>query len=241
MKLDYYCFTNKGGRSKNEDSIGVREYVNGAVFVVADGLGGHSSGELASACAVDAVLDVFDEAKCGVEEKIMAAAKQANESILELQRENNTTMKSTLAIAALENNRAVIANTGDSRVYYFHNNEISLYTQDHSVAYKKYKAREITRDMLATDEDQSSLLRVLGNVDRYEPDIIPIENELAPGDAFVLCSDGAWEYIKDEEMLIDQHKCNDAKRWAELMLVRAMERINGDNDNLSLITVMIND
>lgn len=239
MKLDYYCYTNKGGQRINEDSIGSVINENDAVFVVADGLGGHNCGELASSSVIVTFEDYWDTFKGTLEDKISILAEKANETILSLQNEKSTIMKSTLALCAIQDGKAVIANTGDSRVYYFHNNELAACTEDHSVAYKKYKAGEITRDMLGTDEDQSSLLRVLGNPERYEPDIISIGNELTLGDAFVLCSDGMWEYIRDEEMQIDLLKSKDSKHWSELMRTRAMDRISNGNDNLSLFTIIV--
>lgn len=239
MKLDVFEYSNKGGRSYNEDSAGWNFEDGKGVFIVADGLGGHSFGELASQCAVSTIIGGWQGIGDDPKAMITAAVKNANDSILELQKQKNTMMKSTLALLALENGRIAIANSGDSRVYCFHNNELTACTEDHSVAYKKYKAGEITRDMLATDEDQSRLLRSLGGTDRYEPDVKVMPYQYTAGDAFLLCSDGAWEYLRDEEILIDLFKAEDARQWAELLLLRIMGRINGENDNLSLITVRL--
>ena len=74
--------------------------------------------------------------------------------------------------------------------------EIAEYTDDHSVAYKKYKAGEITREEIGFDDDQSSLLRTLGSEDRYEPSVRELNLVPRKGDAFLLCSDGFWEYVK---------------------------------------------
>ena len=130
---------------------------------------------------------------------------------------------------------------GDSRVYFIHDDRLHAYTNDHSVAYMKYRAGEITREQRATDEDQSRLLRSLGSEERNEPDVYAADVALAPGDAFFLCSDGAWEYLQDEEILIDYLKAETAADWAELMLLRIMERVDGENDNLSLVTVILTD
>ena len=134
---------------------------------------------------------------------------------------------------------AVWAHSGDSRLYYFHRGWIAAVTDDHSVAYKKYKAGEIDKDEIAFDEDQSALLRTLGGADRFEPDVNGWPELLEPGDAFFLCSDGAWEFLKDEEILIDLLKAENAKHWAELMMLRMMDRIKGGNDNFTLQTIML--
>ena len=103
----------------------------------------------------------------------------------------------------------------------------------------KYKAGEISRDDLAIDEDQSRLLRTLGGEDRFEPEIFVNDISLEPGDGFLLCSDGAWEYLRDGEIPIDMLKSQNAKEWAELLLLRMMDRITSDNDNLTLLTLMV--
>lgn len=239
MKLDVFEYSNKGGRSYNEDSVGGSTDGSNGIFVIADGLGGHSLGELASSCAVNVITAGWQGFGNKPQEQLKELFEQANKAILELQKKNRTIMKSTAVVLAIEENKAVWANSGDSRVYYFHRNKLASCTEDHSVAYKKYKAGEITRDMLGSDEDQSSLLRTLGNEDRFVPDTHESLNALEVGDAFMLCSDGAWEYLRDEEILIDLLKSKNAEHWTELMLLRLMERIDNTNDNISIIAIKI--
>ena len=148
-------------------------------------------------------------------------------------------MKSTAAALYVMGSRAIWAHAGDSRLYYIHEGRITACTEDHSVAYKKYKAGEITKREIAFDEDQSRLLRSIGGVDHNEPTIRVYEEFLSPGDAFLLCSDGAWEFLDDEEIVIDLLKSTCAKQWTEYLLLRMMERIKGGNDNLTLLTVKL--
>lgn len=89
-------------------------------------------------------------------------------------------------------------------------------------------------------EDQSSLLRSIGGESRNEPEFYNPDGNITPGDAFFMCSDGAWEYLKDGEILIDYCKAADARMWAELLLLRIIDRVPGNHDNLSIITVMVN-
>ncbi len=239
MKFDVFEYTNKGGRSYNEDSVGSKYDETKGIFIVADGLGGHSFGELASACAAETFLSEWNGFSQNPEEQMQTLTETANRNILAIQKEKNTVLKSTAAVLAVDSEKAVFANTGDSRVYYFHKSCLHTVTADHSVAYKKYKAGEITRDMIGTDEDQSRLLRTLGGEDRYQPDIYIIPCPLEAGDAFLLCSDGAWEYLRDEEILVDLLKAENAQQWAELLLLRIIDRVNGENDNLTVLTVRI--
>ncbi len=258
MKLDHYVFTHIGGREENQDSVGLTETESGGIFVVADGLGGHQHGHLASAAVVDAVLknwnpdtelspedsaspdaapapaDVPDRLQTALREKV----EQANKAVLDLQAEVNATCKSTVVALAIDNHHAAWANTGDSRLYYIHNGSFAKISDDHSVAFAKYRAGEINRAQIATDEDQPALLRVLGGNTRWEPDLAGIDT-LCAGDAFLLCSDGVWEHILDEEILVDCLKAGTAREWAELMLLRIVTRLPGNHDNLSLLTVML--
>lgn len=240
MRFDVFEYSNKGGRSYNEDAVA--HAINGlnGIFVVADGLGGHQLGEVASACVCETLVnnwqgDFGGNPGAWLHDHIALA----NQRVLDIQNEKNTVLKSTVVALAVEEGRAVWANVGDSRLYYIYGNELAAYTNDHSVAFKKYKAGEITRDQIATDEDQSSLLRAIGNPDRNEAEVYDYNVTVHPGDAFMLCSDGVWEYLSDEEVLIDMLKSEDAKQWAEHLLVRLMDRIKGENDNLTILTVMI--
>ena len=209
------------------------------IFVVADGLGGHSFGELASACVRDTLLDGFPCRDGDPAQWLETQIAEANQRVLALQQEKNAVLKSTVAALYVMGSRAIWAHAGDSRLYCIHEGRIRACTEDHSVAYKKYKAGEITRREIAFDEDQSRLLRSIGGVDHSEPAVRVYEEFLSPGDAFLLCSDGAWEFLDDGEIVIDLLKSKSAKQWAEYLLLRMMERIRGGNDNLTLLTVRL--
>lgn len=241
MIFDHYQFTSQGGRSYNEDSVGSKDMNGHGIFVVADGLGGHSFGELASACVRDCLIGGWSPETEGITRETWFETKvsEANQSVLAHQKEKGCALKSTVVALMVDGTSAVWGNSGDSRLYYLHQGKIHSITEDHSVAYKKYKAGEITREQIGSDEDQSCLLRAIGNEDRFEADIHTCDVPVEPGDAFMLCSDGVWEYLKDEEILIDLLKSDNAKEWAELLLMRVMSRISPGNDNLSILTVMM--
>lgn len=239
MKLDSFAFTNQGGRSENQDAAGCLEQPGCGVYVVADGLGGHLHGEQASACVLETLTQ--PEQPCGEDlaQWLTEQIALANTRILEMQQEKRSNMKSAVAALVLREDQAVWANVGDCRLYYLHERAIEKYTADHSVAYKKYLSGEITREQIPDDEDQSSLLRALGNPTRNQPDCTVLEHPVEPGDGFLLCSDGTWEYILDDEILVDFLKADCAETWGYLLLQRLMDRIGPGNDNLSLITVMV--
>ena len=237
MKIAAFSYTNRGGRDHNEDSVRCRIEGQRGVFVVADGLGGHQCGEVASALAADTLLDGCLQAETLEADALAALFRDANAKILEQQSQpGQEGMKTTAALLCLEGDRVLRAHIGDSRVHHFSGGGLASVTGDHSVTYKKYLGGEISYMDVHHDDDRSSLLRVLG-----KPACQP-ETEAetaAPGDAFVLCSDGFWEFVYNEEMLLDLAKATSPQHWAELMLLRHIRRVPPGNDNFSLITVFV--
>ena len=239
MELDAYRYTNPGGRSRNEDSADCAMGEERALFVLADGLGGHQDGDQASNLVVQTLLEQWRT--LGREERdweawLSEAIALANQRLLELQRAQGCAMKSTVAALVLSGDRAVWAHVGDSRIYRVSAGRICHATQDHSVTYKKYLAGEIGRMAINFDEDRSSLLRVVGDEARCVPSTGSAP--LGPEDGFLMCSDGFWECLYDEEILIDFLKAPSARNWAETMLVRALPRMEPGGDNLTLMTIL---
>lgn len=243
MKLEAYRYTNPGGRSENQDSSDFRMEADRGLFLLADGLGGHRDGAQASALVVRALLTAWEEdwsGDSGPEDPLAALllerTLEANDLLLEA-RESGSSGRSTALALAVAGNRAAWVHVGDSRLYRISQGQICHATRDHSVTYKKYLAGEIGRNELNVDEDRSSLLRVVGDKTRCIPQTGG--GEVRPGDAFLLCSDGLWSVLYDEEILIDCLKSDSPRAWAELLLLRALPRLGPDADNLTLLTVFL--
>lgn len=247
MKFDIYTYTSHGGREYNEDFADQCVEGDRAFFVLADGLGGHQGGSLASRCVAEALTEAWKNAEkeeempweVWLEEQIAGA----NEKLLHLQRKKRGRMKSTIAALCLDRDTAAWTHVGDSRIYRLSEGRIACLTEDHSVTYKKYKSGEIRREDINFDEDRSSLLRAVGDREHCVPDCGSMETgeKLRPGDAFLLCSDGFWEYLYEEEILIDCLKSESAREWGDLMMLRVMQRIMPDSDNLTFSAVRIQD
>ena len=236
MKLTAYAYTNRGGRENNEDSLRLSLEGERGVFVVADGLGGHQSGEVASALAADAILDAC-AGRAPEEEALTEALRAANARVLEGQREPGREDMRTTAVALwLEGERALWAHVGDSRLLHFSGGALAHATRDHSVTYRKFLGGEISYMDIYHDDDRSSLLRVLGR-ETCQPEAESCA--AAPGDAFLLCTDGLWEFVYREEMLADWLKAETPEQWARLMLLRRVRRAGPGSDNFSLITVFV--
>ena len=235
MQLSAYAYTNRGGRDHNEDSL--RASAEQGIFVLADGLGGHRCGEVASQAAVDAIFTGMAQAEALEEASLLDLFRSANEELLRRQAQpGQEEMRTTAVALKLAGSTAVWAHIGDSRLYRFSNGELAGVTADHSVTYRKYLGGEISYMDVYHDDDRSSLLRAMGN-----PVCTPEggEGPARPGDAFLLCSDGFWEFVYNEEMLVDCLKSRTPEEWARRMLLRHIRRTPPGNDNFSLIAVFV--
>ncbi|HJB08349.1 MAG TPA: protein phosphatase 2C domain-containing protein [Candidatus Enterocloster faecavium] len=237
MKLSYYAYTNRGGRPNNEDSIRFQVQGGRGVFVLADGLGGHSCGEVASTAASQSILEGCLVARSVDQEMLKEQMKEANRLVLEGQQlPGQEDMKTTAVALVIEGAQAFWAHVGDSRLYHFSDGQLAFATRDHSVTYMKYLGGEISYMDIYHDDDRSSLLRVLG-----KPSCQPEtgQAQVKPGDGFLLCSDGFWEYVYQEEAQADLLKAETSKQWADLMLLRQIRRTPPGNDNFSVIAVFV--
>lgn len=219
------------GHEINEDSCLCS--AEKGIFIVADGLGGHSDGEKASLAAVD----YFNENYRGgcSNELISRLMEGANTEVLQ----KGDGGKTTVAAAFTENGHFFYANAGDSRVYYFRDGRIIAQTKDHSVCQASVDMGIIRPEDIRGNEDRSRLLKVLGSDEKlnikkaYSP--IKIRN----GDAFLICSDGFWDYVYETEMEADLLKSDSSEVWLKYMLKRHILRAENKGDNYTVICGII--
>lgn len=240
MNLKIHTYTNKGGKVNNEDYLNY--YCNGGngLFVLADGLGGHGNGDIAAKIVADSLCADLKNIEDLDSEALQFAFQNANSILIDQQEKLNLLhMKTTAVVLNIYKNKAIWAHLGDSRLYYFSDNALYAVTEDHSVTYKKFLAGEISYLEINQDEDRSSLLGVFGNKEKCSPQVISIPQIIKSGDAFLLCSDGFWEYVYNEEMLLDFLKSIAPKRWIDFMLLRHIRRTKPANDNYSAIAIFV--
>lgn len=220
-------YSDIGGRPGNEDTVRYREQEDRLCLVVADGLGGHGGGEQASSAAAEVICTGWTGGTDSDELKNLVL--EANEKVLSLQT-IRCAMKTTVTALTLEPGRAVWAHVGDSRIYHFYNGSLVFQTQDHSAAQIGVMLGEITPDQIRFHEDRSRVLRALGQDGELKVDLR--EEALSPGThAFLLCSDGFWEYVLEQEMADDLSAASSPEDWLDRMRARLQERVDGDNDN----------
>jgi len=234
--LNISTYTDIGGRKRNEDAVRhVTRGEDGLCLVLADGLGGHGGGELASAAAVECICGRWDGS---ADTKILKAlVLEANRRVLSLQTPR-CAMKTTVTVLTLAGKRAAWAHAGDSRLYCFHNRKLVFQTRDHSAAQLGVLLGDITPDQIRFHEDRSRVLRALGQDD--ELTVETGERALGAGEyAFLLCSDGFWEYVLESEMEEDLINAADPGDWLARMRWRLSERAPSDNDNNSAAAVWL--
>lgn len=239
--VSYHLFSNPGGRENNEDYVGMYQNGQSWCFVLADGLGGHGKGEVASKLAVEAAIKEFALRGPG-EETLKASFDQAQRAILEGQREDYRArdMKTTLVILHVSENQLWWGHIGDSRLYYFQKGKLRERTLDHSVPQMLVAAGQLKEKQIRNHPDRNRLLRVLG-VDWDSPKYqIAESRESEERQAFLLCSDGFWELIDEKKMQHCLKKASSPKEWAELMESIVRKNGQGKNmDNYSAVTVWI--
>ena len=235
MNMDISYYTSRGGRQNNEDFVSLLENNDTIIASVADGLGGHDSGEIASQLAVKTVNAELINKNLSVI-ALEKAIVSANLAVVKEAERNN--MKTTLAVMWATKEKALLATIGDTRIYHFRNNEIRFQSTDHSVSQMSVMAGEITTGQIRGHKDRNKLVRVLGHKDSVKPDIVDIK--LEPRDAILICSDGFWENIIETEMCRVLSRSKDSKEWLEEMRQIAKSVMPKDNDNNSAIAIIVN-
>lgn len=229
-------YSDIGGRRRNEDSLLIRTGgADRACAVVADGLGGHGEGDKASQAAVRVIGDSWADSVSPA--GLTALIQQAHRQIHSLQT-GACRMKSTVAALLLERERMVWANVGDTRLYHFVNGSLVFQTKDHSASQIAVALGQIRPEQIRFHEDRSRLYRALG----MEGDVTVDAGEkcLERGEhAFLLCSDGFWEYVYENEMEKTLQSTDGPQAWLDAMRVLLRGRTPADNDNNTAAAVWL--
>jgi protein phosphatase len=237
-------------RTHNEDNLLQLPEEN--LFVVADGMGGHSSGEIASQIAVEAIQNFFkatrqdeeitwpykmDKNRPYDENRFMMAVKLANLRIHEAaQREARYRgMGTTVAGFNFVDGHVLIAHVGDSRVYLIRNNQISQITEDHSLLNDYIKAKKLTPEEIEAFPHKNVIVRALGMKDTV---LVDLSRHVAqPGDIYLGCSDGLSGMVSDEELLDIVLKAPDLTEASKRMIDAANKA--GGVDNITVVIARV--
>ena len=252
LNLDVALRTDIGGRTSNEDNMS--SYVpedaqvmakKGALFVVADGLGGYAQGEVASEIAVNMIRDTYyQDTDEDIALSLRKAVEHANALIWQRNGEKfqdatedekaQGGMGTTCVAAVLQNDRVYVANAGDSLAFIMRAEQVMQIAQDHSWVAEQVHAGLLTKEQARSHEKRNVITRCLGTSPTV--DVYVASEVVQDGDVLLLCTDGLWSLVEEDELrsIVEQYAPQEsAKRLVE----RANE--NGGPDNITAVVVRV--
>ena len=221
-------------RTSNEDSF-VAD-VGKRLFLVADGMGGHAAGEIASRITAEKVEEIVSAAGPGssMEELLQLAVQEANAAVHEAQKIQAECrgMGSTLTVLAFSDDRYHVAQVGDSRAYLWRKGSLTQLTQDHSLVWPLYKSGVITKDDISRNPRKNLITRSIGTQPQVEADLQA--GDALEGDLFLLCSDGLTDVLSDDEIagILSNGKA-DPQKLTDLLVAAA--NMGGGPDNITTV------
>lgn len=240
--------TEVGGRQNNEDAVLVRELPaipdagQSWLLAVADGMGGLEAGELASGLAIEHLADAFDTGAAPstdtVVQTLTRAYRAANAAIYEQSRgDDDSTMGTTLVAAVILGRNVTIANVGDSRAYLMRSRQLLQLTKDHSMVAEQMRQNQITADEARRSPQRNILTQTVGTRDKLDKRMPEIyEFALEPEDRLLLCSDGFFDVLQDDDYL-QLLSGDDPDGAARSLATTAVER--NTTDNVSAVVVSV--
>ncbi|GIK40082.1 MAG: hypothetical protein BroJett011_39150 [Chloroflexota bacterium] len=238
-------------RDRNEDSFytfeSLLQHNDGqepfGLFIVADGMGGHQKGELASSLAVrtaaecilkDIYLSYLANKSSGatnrpINEVLIEAVESANQAVQEAVPDGGT----TLTIAVVMGNSAYIAHVGDSRAYWFNQGNLKQVTKDHSLVQRLVELGQETAEGALTHPQRNVLYRAIGQGTAMEVDIYV--QHLPPGSSLLLCSDGLWGPVKNDKLREIMGASATPQEVCDRLITTANK--NGGEDNITAVMV----
>lgn len=204
------------------------------LVAVADGMGGHQAGEVASRRMIEVVSRAFHEASDGdLHASLKRAFEQANREIYAQSRDSEGMqgMGTTCTALALDDACAYAAHVGDSRAYLIRNGEIYLMTEDHSAVMQLVKQGALTLEEARHHADKNVIIRAIGSRPEVEVSIWPEPLPVRVADRFLLCSDGLYDRIEDNEIRDIALSCNAAEACDTLI---QLAKTRGGFDNITV-------
>ena len=240
MRMQSWGLTDKGSkRLGNQDSLLLDERLG--IFIVADGVGGHFGGEVASAIAVETVREVVAHPKAmefKPKEVLTQAYEEASHRIFDraLQEPKLNGMGTTMVASYIRDNKIYIANVGDSRCYLYRKPFIWQLTEDHSLVNEQVRLGMLTEEQAKKTVGKNVITRSVG----FERDVFPdiLEREISSGDIYLFCSDGLSGMVTDKEIgqILTQ---NAIDKSAQTLVQKALD--HGGDDNVTVLILSFKD
>ena len=244
MQFEILVLSKAGGRQVNEDACGFWSTPEACFCVLSDGLGGHYGGDVASKLVVQHSLDWFRETPECSARAIEASLHSANVVIMNEQRRDLwlANMRATAVVLAIDTQQssAIWGHIGDSRLYCFRQGHIISQTRDHSILQNMVDAGYMQAKDVRTSPQRNKLFAALGD-EHIEPRIEPIKFQMQDRDVFLLCSDGLWEYVEEDDMERTLAVSASAADWLRALESQVLARGHKGQDNYSAIAVWCSD
>jgi len=241
--LDCASISAIGMRASNQDCIGLAGQDDLGCFVVADGAGGHEGGEIAARVVL---LAKFESESSFGARALLCYVEHASAQLAQARHGKPALADMSTTVAALLvdelNARAVWAHLGDTRIYLFRGARLYAVTRDHSLAQQLIDAGYVRADQLRTHPQRNILVAAVGTEGETAASVTPQPVDLADGDAFLLCTDGLWEWVPEERMEQTLAATRDSQGWlgALCAVADAAARASGDTrDNYSAYAIRV--
>ena len=240
MRFQSWVISDKGlKREGNQDSFLVDERLG--LFIVADGVGGHQGGEVASALAVETVREVVGHPKAHrftAKEVLFQAYEEASHRIYDraTQELRLSGMGTTMVMGYVRDTKLYIANVGDSRAYLYRKPYVWQVTEDHSLINEQVRLGLLTEEQAHKAVGKNVITRSVG----FERDVFPdvIEREISSGDVFLFCSDGLTGMVADK-MMSQIFNQTPIEKVTPKMIESALD--NGGDDNVTVLVLQFHD
>lgn len=230
-------------RKNNEDNLifmkpheGVKRNTKGCIAVVADGMGGHSSGEIASRWATELIPRSYFDSTAEILPSLQRAFERANRLIFQKSQEESRLkgMGTTCTAVVLHGHRLYLGHVGDSRAYLLRGERLIQLSSDHTYVQHLIRQGVIDPDEALTHPDRNLITQAMGTSGKLKADFQELEERFEPGDILLLCSDGLYEYISLEEW-IPMLRALPLGEAADKFISLAKQR--GGHDNISILLV----
>ena len=233
------------GRELNEDAATIIQpdekdlfASKGTLAVIADGMGGHSAGEIASRIAVDVVGHAYYQSDKPPQEALVDALLEANSAIHSAVKQNGGLrgMGTTCTALALQNQSAIHAQVGDSRLYLIRAGGAYQLSEDHSMVMQMVKDGVISLEEARSHPERNVIVRALGRQGKVDVESWEKPFPVKPGDRFVLCSDGLYDVVGDDEIAETAMSTSSANACDQLV---KMANNRGGPDNISVCVLVV--
>lgn len=230
-------------RADNQDSTHISQPTDervlqnqGALFAIADGMGGYEHGGIASALALETFAQTFYGSSSAKLPQVMRQGiEAANLAVYQAAQRMGARMGTTLSAVSVVGNQLHLAHIGDSRVYLVRGRKPACLTNDHTAVGELVRLKVLSADKVRTHERRSVLEKSLGIQLFVQPDIST--HVVCEGDTLILCTDGVWAYVQDDEFARIARDLPDAERISQALIDLALER--DSDDNVSALVVQV--